>query len=126
LLAEDSDFFRNQLQRLIEGVGCRVLPAEDGQAAWELLDRHAGEINVVATDVEMPRLDGLGLARQIRADRRFTGMPIIAISSLAGEEEISRGMDAGVDEYQVKLNKEQLQESIRRAVHRYRSSRAVA
>jgi two-component system chemotaxis sensor kinase CheA len=122
LLAEDSDFFRAQLQRLIEGVGCRVLAAEDGQAAWEVLDRHSGEVDVVATDVEMPRLDGLSLARQIRADGRFVGLPIIAISSLAGEEEIARGLDAGVDEYQVKLNKDQLQESILRAVSRSKAS----
>jgi two-component system chemotaxis sensor kinase CheA len=122
LLAEDSDFFRAQLQRLIEGVGCRVIAAPDGQAAWELLDRHADEVNIVATDIEMPRMDGLSLTRQIRADQRFAGMPIIAITSLAGEEEIARGMEAGVDEYQVKLDKDQLEDSIRRAVRRTRES----
>jgi two-component system chemotaxis sensor kinase CheA len=118
LLAEDSDFFRGQLQRLIEGVGCRVLAASDGQAAWELLEQHAGEVTAVATDIEMPRLDGLSLTRLIRADERFSGLPVIAISSLAGEEEIARGMDAGVSEYQIKIDKDRLQESIRRAVRR--------
>ncbi len=73
LVADDSDFFRGQIQRLVEAVGCRVLAAEDGQAAWELLDRHAGEVDLVATDIEMPRLDGLALTRQIRADGRFAG-----------------------------------------------------
>jgi len=101
LLADDSEFFRGQIQRLIEAVGCRVLAAEDGQAAWELLDHHAGEVDLVATDIEMPRLDGLALTRQIRADQRFAGLRVIALSSLAGEEEIARGMAAGVDEYQV-------------------------
>ena len=115
-MADDSDFFRGQIQRLVEGVGCRVLAAEDGQAAWELLDQHAGEVDLVATDIEMPRLDGLALTRQIRADRRFSGLPVIALSSLAGEEEIARGMAAGVDEYQIKLNKDELTDSIRKAV----------
>ena len=115
-MADDSDFFRGQIQRLVEAVGYRVLPAEDGQAAWEILDQHAGEVAVVATDVEMPRLDGLALTRQIRADQRFTGLPIIALSSLAGEEEIARGIAAGVTEYQVKLNADELIESIRKAV----------
>ena len=64
----------------------------------------------------LPRLDGLALTRQIRADQRFTGLPIIALSSLAGEEEITRGMAAGVTEYQVKLNSDELVESIRKAV----------
>jgi two-component system chemotaxis sensor kinase CheA len=118
LVADDSEFFRGQIQRLVEAVGCRVLAAEDGQAAWELLDRHAGEVDLVATDIEMPRLDGLALTRQIRADRRFAGLPVIALSSLAGEEEIARGMAAGVDEYQIKLNKDELMESIRKAVRR--------
>ena len=116
LVADDSDFFRTQVQRLAEAVGCRVLAAEDGQAAWELLDQHAGHVCLVATDIEMPRLDGLALTRQIRADQRFAGLPIIALSSLAGEEEIARGMAAGVTEYQVKLNKDELTESIRKAV----------
>ena len=116
LVADDSEFFRSQMQRLVEAVGCRVLAAEDGQAAWELLDRHAADVRLVATDIEMPRLDGLELTRQIRADSRFSSLPVIALSSLAGEEEIARGMAAGVNEYQVKLNKEELTESIRKAV----------
>ena len=116
LVADDSDFFRSQVQRLAEAVGCHVLAAEDGQMAWELLNQHADDVCLVATDIEMPRLDGLALTRQIRADRRFTDLPIIALSALAGEEEIARGFAAGVSEYQVKLNKDELTESIRKAV----------
>jgi two-component system chemotaxis sensor kinase CheA len=86
LVADDSEFFRGQIQRLVEAVGCHVLAAEDGQAAWEILDGHPGEVDLVAADVEMPRLDGLALTRQIRADGRFAGLPIIALPSLAGEE----------------------------------------
>jgi two-component system chemotaxis sensor kinase CheA len=115
LVAEDSDFFRNQIQRLIEGVGYTVLAAEDGQAAWEMLDRYPGTVSVVATDIEMPRLDGLALTRQIRADARFATIPVIALSSLAGEEEIARGLAAGVSEYQVKLDRDRLLASINRA-----------
>jgi two-component system chemotaxis sensor kinase CheA len=114
-VADDSDFFRGQIQRLIEGEGCLVLAAEDGQAAWEMLERHAGQVDLLATDVEMPRLDGLGLTRRIRADARFAGLQIIALSSLAGEEEIARGLAAGVDEYQIKLDKDRLSDSIRKA-----------
>jgi two-component system chemotaxis sensor kinase CheA len=116
LVADDSDFFRGQIQRLVEAVGCKVLAAGDGEAAWEMLDGHADEVDLVATDVEMPRLDGLSLTRRIRADQRFAGLPVIALSSLAGEEEIARGLAAGVNEYQIKLNKDELTESIRKAV----------
>jgi two-component system chemotaxis sensor kinase CheA len=116
LVADDSAFFRGQIQRLVESIGCRVLAADDGQAAWEILDRHSGEVDLLATDVEMPRLDGLALTRQVRADGRFADLPIIALSSLAGEEEIARGLAAGVDQYQIKLDKDELVESIRKAV----------
>jgi two-component system, chemotaxis family, sensor kinase CheA len=116
LVAEDSQFFRSQLQRLIEAVGYRVMTAADGEAAWELLDRHAAEIGMVATDVEMPRLDGLALTRRIRADQRFTSLPVVALSSLAGEEEIARGLAAGVTEYQVKLDRDQFLTSVQAAL----------
>jgi len=116
LVAEDSEFFRKQITRLIEAVGYRVLPAEDGQAAWESLNNNSGDVSVVVTDLEMPRLDGLALTRQIRADKRFEGLPIIALSALAGEEEIERGLAMGVTEYQVKLDQDQLLDGIRRAL----------
>jgi two-component system chemotaxis sensor kinase CheA len=117
LIAEDSDFFRGQIRRLVEAVGYKVLEAEDGQSAWELLDSHAKEISVVTTDIEMPRLDGLGLTKRIRADSRFAGLPIIALSSLASEEDMARGLAIGVSEYQVKLDQNQLLESIGKAVN---------
>ena len=102
--------------RLIEAVGYNVLAAEDGQKAWELLDHHAGEISLVTTDIEMPRLDGLGLTRRIRADSRFAALPVIALSTLASADEMARGLAMGVSEYQVKLDQEQLLGSIRKAV----------
>ena len=80
----------------------------------------------MTTDIEMPRMDGLALTRRIRADGRFTGLPMIALSSLAGEEEIARGMAAGVDEYQIKLNQDELLESIRRVVAKKKSDRTRA
>ena len=116
LVAEDSDFFRGQIQRLIEGVGYKVLTADDGQSAWEMLDSHASEISLVTTDIEMPRLDGLGLTKRIRADSRFTELPIIALSTLASEEEMAHGLAMGLSEYQVKLDQDQLLESIGKAL----------
>jgi two-component system chemotaxis sensor kinase CheA len=116
LVAEDSDFFRGQIQRLIEGVGYKVLTADDGQSAWEMLDSHAGEISLVTTDIEMPRLNGLGLTKRIRADARFSELPIIALSTLASEEEMAHGLAVGLNEYQVKLDQDQLLESIGKAL----------
>ncbi len=108
LLAEDSDFFRAQVKKYLEQDGYRVLEAPDGEEAWERLEDNAGVVDAVVTDVEMPRLTGLGLAQRIRGDDRFARIPIIALSSLAGEDDIARGRAAGVDDYQVKLDRDRL------------------
>ena len=70
LLAEDSDFFRTQITRILEEDGYPVLAAPDGEAAWDMLLQNIDKVRAVVTDIEMPRLDGLGLARRIRADSR--------------------------------------------------------
>jgi two-component system chemotaxis sensor kinase CheA len=119
LLAEDSDFFRGQIQRLLESAGYRVLAAADGLAAWEILDSEACPVDLIATDIEMPRMDGLAFTRKVREDARFTALPVIALSSLAGDEEIARGRAAGANDYLVKLSKDELLESIRRNVRKH-------
>lgn len=108
LLAEDSDFFRAQVKRYLEEDGLTVLDAPDGEAAWELLLENLDSVTLVVSDIEMPRLTGLGLATRIRSDARTAGLPIIAVSSLAGEEDAARGIAAGITEYQVKLDRETL------------------
>jgi len=113
LLAEDSDFFRAQVSRFLEEDGYNVLAAPDGEAAWELLLNNVGKVRAVVTDIEMPRLDGLGLARRIRADRRTVQLPIVALTSLAGDEDIARGKAAGIDDYQTKLDRDRLLEGLR-------------
>jgi two-component system chemotaxis sensor kinase CheA len=85
-----------------------VLAANDGEAAWDLLLRQLSQVRVVVTDIEMPRLSGLGLASRIRADSRTAHLPIIAVTSLASEEDIAKGKAIGIDEYQIKLNRDQL------------------
>jgi len=113
LLAEDSDFFRSQMKKYLEEDGLTVLAASDGEAAWDLLLQHLDSVRVVITDIEMPRLTGLGLASRIRADGRTALLPIIAVSSLAGDEDAARGKAAGITEYQVKLDRDKLLSCVR-------------
>jgi len=113
LLAEDSDFFRGRVRRFLEGDGYTVISAVDGQEAWELLQANAGKVQLVVTDIEMPRMDGLGLTRAIRGDQRFFSIPIIALTSLASEDDHARGLAVGVSEYQVKLDRDRLLEGVK-------------
>jgi len=101
----------------LEEDGFTVLAAPDGEAAWELLLKNHDRVDVVVTDIEMPRLTGLGLAARIRADERTARLPIIAVTSLAGDEDIARGQAAGISEYQVKLDRDTLLASVHGLVH---------
>ena len=113
LYAEDSDFFRNQVKAFLEEGGYNVIEAEDGVVAWDLIQEHADEISIVVTDIEMPNLDGFGLTEKIRKDERFSHLPVIGLTSLAGDDDMARGEEVGIDEYQIKLDREKLLQSIR-------------
>ncbi len=112
LYAEDSKFFRNQVRNFVEDEGYNVIEAEDGMVAWNLLQEHNDEISLVLTDLEMPNLDGYGLTKKIKGDNRFSHLPVIALTSLAGEEDIEKGRQTGIDDYQTKLDRERLMQSI--------------
>jgi two-component system chemotaxis sensor kinase CheA len=113
LLAEDSGFFRNQITKYLEADGYRVLAAEDGQAALDLLRKHAGEVSLVVTDIEMPVMTGLEFTRSIRADAALAHLPVIALTTLADEGDIAAGVAAGVTAYEIKLDKEVLLRTVR-------------
>jgi two-component system chemotaxis sensor kinase CheA len=112
LLAEDSDFFRAQVKRYLEEGGLCVLAAPDGEAAWELLLANTADVRVVITDIEMPRLSGIELSKRIRSDSRTAEIPIVAVTSLAGEDHTQEGRSAGINDYQVKLDREKLLASV--------------
>ncbi|MEN6436988.1 MAG: chemotaxis protein CheW [Syntrophobacter sp.] len=113
LLVEDSDFFRAQVRRFLEEGGYKVLEAPDGQAAWELLGKNVEIVRIVVTDIEMPRLTGLGLTERIRSEPKVASLPVIGLSSLAGDDDIARGKAAGINEYQIKLDRDRLLDAVR-------------
>jgi two-component system chemotaxis sensor kinase CheA len=112
LLAEDSEFFRDQVKRLLEEHSYHVIGVEDGQAAWEALQKNAEQVSLVLTDLEMPNMDGFQLTQKIRKDNRFAHLPVIALTSLAAEEDQEKGKSMGIDEYHVKLDKDKLLHSL--------------
>jgi two-component system chemotaxis sensor kinase CheA len=113
VLAEDSGFFRNQVTKYLESEGYRVLAGEDGQAALNLLRQHVNEVNLVVTDIEMPVMNGLEFTRSIKADPALMHLPVIALTTLADEDDIAAGKAAGVSAYEIKLDKEKLLQTVR-------------
>ena len=110
LLAEDSPFFRQMIANYLAAAGYEVETASDGEEAWEKLQKEP--FDVLVTDIEMPRMNGLELTKKIRSDERLANLPIMALTSLAGDEDRRRGLEAGVDEYQVKLERTKVLEAL--------------
>jgi len=77
-----------------------VTVASDGQEGLEAVRKNPPEI--VVSDVMMPRLDGFGLVRELRADAETASLPIILLSARAGEEAAIEGLDVGADDYLMK------------------------
>ena len=107
LLVEDSPFFMKQIKTALERYSYKVLMAEDGIEGLEMLENHP-EIELVVSDIEMPRMNGLEMVKAIRTKDQWVDLPIIAVTSLAGHEAESEGIAAGFNEYQVKLDHEKL------------------
>ena len=87
LLVEDSGFFRKQAKEYLVSEGFEIVEAEDGQYAWETLTTCDDTIDLVITDIEMPRMNGFELTRKIKTEPHFEGMPVIALTSLASDED---------------------------------------
>jgi two-component system chemotaxis sensor kinase CheA len=106
LVVEDSPFFLRQMKSILTEAGCEVLTAEDGEKGLRLLEEQDGAIAMVFTDVEMPRMDGLEMTRRIRANGRFANLPVLAVTSLSGDQAEKKGREAGLTDYLVKLDRE--------------------
>jgi chemosensory pili system protein ChpA (sensor histidine kinase/response regulator) len=97
LVVDDSLTVRRVTQRLLTREGYRVTTAKDGLDALEKL---AEETPVVLlSDIEMPRMDGFDLARNVRADARWAGLPIIMITSRIAQKHREHAMQLGVNHY---------------------------
>ena len=97
LLADDNADMREYVSRLLRAQGYQVTTAHDGQEALDLA--RSETFDLVLSDVMMPRLDGFGLLRAIRADRDLASTPVIMLSARAAEEATVEGIEAGADDY---------------------------
>ena len=97
MVVDDSITVRRVTQRLLKREGYRVVLANDGMQALERLQDERPA--VVLSDIEMPRMDGFDLARNIRSDQRLRDLPIIMITSRIAEKHRDHARELGVDHY---------------------------
>jgi len=114
LLVDDSPIARATESALVRALGHQVDEAVDGEDGLEKVALQAYDL--ILTDIQMPRMDGIELTRRLKADPATARLPIVILSSLASPEDKRRGLDAGADAYLVKgeLSAEQIAQTIGR------------
>jgi type II secretory ATPase GspE/PulE/Tfp pilus assembly ATPase PilB-like protein/ActR/RegA family two-component response regulator len=99
LVADDDPQMRRLIRSVLTREGFEVVEAADGLEALELIE--SGPIDLAVLDFEMPRLDGLGVLEELRAQMRTAGLPVIMLTSHAGETE-EKALDLGAHDYLTK------------------------
>lgn len=118
LVVDDSITTRTLERHIFERNGFLVRLASDGVEALIVL--RTEHCDLVVADVEMPRLDGIGLVRAMRSDPALEATPVILVTSLASEDDQRRGLAAGAQAYVIKgrFDQEKLLATVRELLDR--------
>ncbi|PKO68595.1 MAG: response regulator [Betaproteobacteria bacterium HGW-Betaproteobacteria-16] len=100
LAVDDSASMRKMVSFTLTGAGFHVVEAVDGQDAFEKAQTHT--IDLVLTDQNMPRLDGLGLTRKLRDHPKFKVTPILILTTESSDQMKQAGRSAGATGWLVK------------------------
>jgi len=101
LVADDSGFIRGTVCNTLRSVGYTVEEAVDGEEAWNIIEGRLAtgvfDIDILITDIEMPKMDGLHLTSKIRKDGRLANLPVYLFSSLASEDNKKKWQGLGAN-----------------------------
>ncbi|HTP95252.1 MAG TPA: chemotaxis protein [Burkholderiales bacterium] len=124
LFVDDSMVARREIAQVLEKLAVKSHVATNGLEGWVKLQSLAAQaqhdgtplkqrLNLVLVDAEMPEMDGYVLTKQIKADRRFEGIPVVMHSSLSSAANRAMGNRVGVDAYVAKFDPKVLAETLR-------------
>ncbi len=97
LVAEDSITTRLLLKNILESAGYDVSTASDGAEAFDFLSKNS--VDLLVSDVEMPRMDGFKLTQKVRETKNLSDLPIIICTGKASKEDRERGIELGANAY---------------------------
>jgi two-component system chemotaxis response regulator CheV len=113
VLAEDSPFMRNLMREVFINSGyARLEVCSDGEQAWKLVSgaTEVDPIHCIVSDIEMPRMDGLFLCKNIKQHAALRDVPVILFSSLISQDNLKKGQQVGAD---MQVAKPELAEMVR-------------
>lgn len=125
LLVEDTAFFRNLVKKYLEDEDFDVTLAEDGLQALNLMREQGDSFRLLVSDLEMPKMDGWELIRQIRkTDATWATIPSVALTSHSSPESREKAMSNGYDRFEVKIDREALLSTIKSLIQEMAQTRA--
>lgn len=97
LIVEDNSEMRGYLEKKLIGHNYKVIKASDGQEALDIMAENY--VDIIVSDVMMPRIDGLELLRHVKADINFSHIPFVLLTAKTRMEDKLSGLEAGADAY---------------------------
>ena len=101
LIVDDSKTVRNLVAFIMKKEGFRITMAEDGLDGLEKL-YSAGDVDLIISDINMPRMDGFTFIRTVREQEAYRDLPIVVLSTEGQEKDIQQGINLGANMYMVK------------------------
>jgi two-component system chemotaxis response regulator CheV len=113
LVAEDSPLIRKLIQDvLVSGGFHNVELVGHGKAAWDRLVEDGDDFDILLTDIEMPKMDGLTLTRKVKEDSALSHIPVVVFSSVMAEDIKRKAQSVGADAQVVKPEMHHLLETV--------------
>ena len=102
MVVDDSPSVRRIVTNLIKSAGWTPVPAKDGLEALEVLHHSPALPDLVLLDIEMPRMDGYELLATLRSQEAYRDVPVVMVTSRAGDKHRRKALDLGATGYVVK------------------------
>jgi two-component system chemotaxis response regulator CheY len=115
LIVDDCKTTRSLVGLYLKSEGVTLLQAEDGLEALEKLARNS--VDLIITDINMPRMDGVALTRALKSDDAYRAIPVIMLTTEQSDKERTNGLAAGAAGYLVKpVAQERLMQEVKRVL----------
>jgi len=102
LTIDDSKTIRDMLNLTLSEAGFEVLQAVDGEDGIDVLEKQQDRVDLVITDINMPKMDGYGVIRHIRGQQRYNGMPVLVLTTESEKGKRNVAREAGATGWMVK------------------------
>lgn len=117
LIVDDDEIICEITSEVLSSVGYSVSTAEDGQVAWEIVEKNPDQFDLIILDKNMPRLDGLGFLEKLKSSAVCKDVPVIMLTGDNQQNDIIEGLEAGAYYYLTKPSEESvLKQVVRNAL----------